>query len=72
MGDNSWNVWGILITMIKRLQARTQVVERVGYILVGMGVACASVPSRGIWGYAPPGKFWISRHSEIVSDAILE
>ena len=53
-------------------QARTQVVEKVGYILVGMGFACASVPSRGVWGHAPPGKFWISRPSEIVSDAILE
>ena len=30
------------------MQARTQVVEKVGYILVGTGFACASVPSRGV------------------------
>ena len=54
------------------IQARTQVVEKVGYMLVGTGLVCASVPSRGMWGHAPPGKFWISRLSEIVSDAILE
>ena len=41
------------------MQARTQVVEKVGYILVIRGVACASVPSRGVWGHAPPGKFWV-------------
>ena len=44
----------------------------IGYILVGTGFACASAPGRGVWGYAPPGKFWISRPSEIISDAILE
>ena len=53
-------------------QARTQVVEKVGYILVGTECARASAPPRGVWGHAPPGKFWISRPSEIVSDAILE
>ena len=36
------------------LEARTQVVEEVGYILVG---SVFSVPPRGGWGHAPPGNF---------------
>ena len=39
------------------MQARTQVVEKVGYILVGTECAHASVPCRGVWGHAPRGNF---------------
>ena len=52
------------------MQTHTQVLEKVEYILAGTG--CAIVPPRGVWGHAPPGKFWIARPSEIVTDAILE
>ena len=53
---------GVLPSLCFTLQARTQVVEKVGYILVGTGKSES---------HALPGKFWISRHSEIVSNAIL-
>ena len=36
-----------------------QVIEKVGYILVGTRFACTSVPPKGVWGHAPPGNFWI-------------
>ena len=34
-----------------------QVVEKVGYILVGTGFVCASVPSRGSGGMLPQENF---------------
>ena len=48
-------------------QVRTQVVEKVGYI--GWNGVCA--PSRLV-GDMLPIETWISRLSEIVSDALLE
>ena len=34
-----------------------QVVEKVGYTLVGTGFVCASMPPMGVWGHAPQEKF---------------